>query len=86
MALSVEELNCKSEGSIPDGVVGFCIYLIFLAALWPWVLGQPVAEVNTRAIPGGKGGQCQWRTQEFCLGVGVQQIQLRTERTGILGQ
>jgi len=27
----------------------------------------------------------QWRTQEFCLGGGVQQIQLRTERTGIWG-
>ena len=26
---------------------------------------------------------CQWRTQEFCSGGGVQQIQLRTERTGI---
>jgi hypothetical protein len=27
----------------------------------------------------------QWRTQEFCSGGGVQQIQLRTERTGDLG-
>ena len=32
---------------------------------------------------------CQWRTQEFCSGGGeggVQQIQLRTERTGICGR
>ena len=29
----------------------------------------------------------QWRTQEFCSGGGgVQQIQLRTERTGIWGR
>jgi len=28
----------------------------------------------------------QWRTQEFCLEVGVLQIQLRTERMGIWGQ
>ena len=26
--------------------------------------------------------QHQWRTQEFCLGGGVQQIQLRTEDRG----
>jgi hypothetical protein len=30
-------------------------------------------------------GDGQWRTQEFYSGV-VQQIQLRTERTGIWGQ
>jgi hypothetical protein len=28
----------------------------------------------------------QWRTQEFYSGGGVQQIQFRTERTGIWGQ
>ena len=28
----------------------------------------------------------QWRTQEFFFGGGVQQIQLRTERTGIWGR
>jgi len=28
----------------------------------------------------------QWRTQEFFSGGGVQQIQLRTERTGIWGR
>ena len=28
----------------------------------------------------------QWCTQEFCSGGGVQQIQLRTERTGIWGR
>ena len=28
----------------------------------------------------------QWRAQEFCSGGGVQQIQLRTERTGMWGR
>ena len=30
-------------------------------------------------------GISQWRTQEFYSGRGVQQIRLRTERTGIWG-
>jgi len=28
----------------------------------------------------------QWRTQEFCSGGGVQQIQLRAEKTGTWGR
>jgi hypothetical protein len=50
VARLVEELCYKSEGSIPDGVMGFCIYLIFLIALWPWALTQPVAEMSARDI------------------------------------
>ena len=46
----VEELCYKPEGFIPNGVMGFCIYLIFLAALWRWALTQPLAEMSTRDI------------------------------------
>jgi hypothetical protein len=37
-------------------------------------------------MPYPTSSTCQWRTQEFYSGGRVQQIQLRTERTGIWGQ
>jgi len=47
----------KVAGSIPDGVIGFFIDLILLAALWPGgqLTTQPLAEMSTKDIScGGK--------------------------------
>jgi len=38
----------KVEGSIPDGVIRIFIYLILLAALWPWELLSLLTEMSTR--------------------------------------
>ena len=62
--------------------------------LTPWsrvLLEKPDGSQLTKKFPAIYGTQrfitaFQWRTQEFFSGGGVQQIQLRTERTGIWGR
>jgi len=33
-------------------------YLSFRSHLWPWGSTQPLTEISTTMIPGGKGGRC----------------------------
>jgi hypothetical protein len=42
-------------GSSPDEGGFFSMYLIFLAALWPWGSTRSLTEMRTRNLPGGKG-------------------------------
>jgi hypothetical protein len=44
----------KDAGSIPDEATGLLIDLILSAALWSWRSTQPLTEMSTRNLPGGK--------------------------------
>jgi hypothetical protein len=39
----------------------FLIDLILPAGLWPWVSTQPLTEMNTWNLPGGKGRPARWQ-------------------------
>jgi hypothetical protein len=39
----------------PMRSLDFSIYLILPAVLWPWGSTQPLTEMSTRNLPGGKG-------------------------------
>jgi hypothetical protein len=45
----------KSRFQFPMRLLNFSIYLILPAALWPLGLTQPLTEMSTRNLPGGKG-------------------------------
>jgi hypothetical protein len=46
----------RSRVRFPMRLLDFSINLILLAALWPFDSTQPLTEVSTRNLPGGKEG------------------------------
>jgi hypothetical protein len=44
----------RSRVRFPMRSLDFSIYLTLSAALWPWAT-QPLTEMSTRNLPGGKG-------------------------------
>jgi hypothetical protein len=52
MAVKYKE---KAQSLTPILEIGEGIYLILPASIWPWGSTQPLTEMSTRHLPGGKG-------------------------------